>query len=76
MSLGAVIRVLRRQKGMTQQQLADAVEVSKRSVVRVEKGEQSITMDTFGRYADALGMRPSDLLRQSEAWSETNLSGD
>lgn len=73
MSLGAVIRVLRRERGWTQAQLAERVALSTRGVVRAETGGSSISVALLGRFADAFGMKPSELLRQSEVWTEDNL---
>ncbi len=72
MSLGAAIKTLREQRGLTQSQLAAAVGVSTRGVIRIEKGVTSLTVDVLGRYADALNVRPSELLRLSEVWSEVD----
>ncbi|MGO1526676.1 helix-turn-helix domain-containing protein [Corynebacterium variabile] len=72
MSLGTTIARLRLERDMTQTQLAAAVSVSKRSVIRIEQGQTSLTLDILGRYADALGIRRSKLLRLSEEQDAAN----
>ncbi len=71
-SLGTTIARLRLERDMTQTQLAAAVSVSKRSVIRIEQGQTSLTLDILGRYADALGVRPSELLRLAEEQDAAN----
>ena len=56
------VRRLRRQKGMTQEQLATAAGIDRTFVVRVEKGHFSVTLETIGAFAKALGISPSMLL--------------
>ncbi|RAV31924.1 XRE family transcriptional regulator [Corynebacterium heidelbergense] len=69
MMLGRVVESLRRERGMTQSQLAQAVGISTRGVIRLESGATSPTLDVFCRFADAFSMRPSELLRRAEALS-------
>lgn len=66
MNLGQSISALRRELGMTQGALADEVGISTRGVIRVEQGQTSLTVDVLGRFADALGVRPSRLLALAE----------
>lgn len=66
MNLGQSISALRREQGMTQGALADEVGISTRGVIRVEQGQTSLTVDVLGRFADALGVRPSRLLALAE----------
>lgn len=66
MNLGQSISALRREQGTTQGALADEVGISTRGVIRVEQGQTSLTVDVLGRFADALGVRPSRLLALAE----------
>lgn len=66
MNMGQSISALRREQGMTQGALADEVGISTRGVIRVEQGQTSLTVDVLGRFADALGVRPSRLLALAE----------
>jgi transcriptional regulator with XRE-family HTH domain len=62
-SLGQAIRAHREQRRMTQGELADLVELSRASVTNIELGRQSVLVDQLCRFADALGLRPADLLQ-------------
>lgn len=61
MTLGETIARLRRERGLTQAQLAEAVSVHKRGIIRVEQGSTSMTVDVVSRVADALGIQLSEL---------------
>lgn len=73
MNLGQSISALRRELGMTQGALADEVGISTRGVIRVEQGQTSLTVDVLGRFADALGVRPSRLLALAEEREQQDL---
>lgn len=77
-SLGATIAALRKKRGLTQAQLAEAVRVNKRGIIRVEQGSTSLTVDVLMRMADALGVRASELFRlvELEEQQRTTDSGD
>jgi len=51
--LGQLLK-LRNQKGWTQQELAEKAETSQQRISRIEKHEQSPTLKTLCRMADAL----------------------
>lgn len=53
---GARMRALRRERGWTQKQLADASGVSARSISSIENGIYSVTLDTAARIARGLGV--------------------
>lgn len=48
------LRVLREKAGMSQQQLADAAEISKLTIQRIENAKYSVTIDTLISISDAL----------------------
>lgn len=56
------IRDLRKQKGFTQQQLADIVGVSNVSLSNYERGVQTPDIETLSRLADALGVSVDTLI--------------
>jgi DNA-binding XRE family transcriptional regulator len=56
------IRDLRRARGLTLEQLAEAVGTSYQQVMRLEKGERRLTVDWMVRIAPALGVAPADLM--------------
>ena len=48
---------------MTQEQLATAAGLDRKTVNRIERGIHSIRLDNVWAISDALGMKTSDLLR-------------
>jgi DNA-binding XRE family transcriptional regulator len=67
LSFGAHLRALRKQRGLSQQALADEAELSWPTVQRVEAGNQSATLEVLAALAKALGLSLSDLLRFTAA---------
>ncbi len=53
--VGVRVRKRRHAVGMTQAQLAEAVGLSRTSIVNIEKGEQRVVIDYLRPLADALG---------------------
>lgn len=49
------IRALRKQKGLTQEDLAKKLRVSQQVISRIEKGRENISILTFKRIVDGLG---------------------
>lgn len=56
------IKEWRQHRGLTQDQLADRLDVSKASISRLESGRQPYTQDTLEALADALSCEPADLI--------------
>ena len=54
--IGQDIAQLRKEKGMTQQDLADRVEMQRAHIARIEAGRYSVGLDTLAQIATALGM--------------------
>jgi len=63
--LGRNLRVLRKTKGMSQEEFADALDIHRTYVGGLERGERNVTLKTMERIADALGMDPCDLLLET-----------
>ncbi|MFE0329091.1 helix-turn-helix domain-containing protein [Streptomyces sp. NPDC058960] len=61
--IGERIRTARLYANLTQEKVALAAEIDRPSVVRIEQGQQSPTLDTLIRLADAIGVPLSDLVR-------------
>jgi UDP-N-acetylglucosamine 1-carboxyvinyltransferase len=53
-SVGRLIRDARKQRGLTQNQLADLLKTSQSAVHRIEAGHQNLSLDYINRIADAL----------------------
>lgn len=62
--LGETIREIRREKGLTQEQLADLCGMHRSFVIAVEKGRQNATTMTLIRIAAALRVLPAELFRR------------
>jgi transcriptional regulator with XRE-family HTH domain len=56
---------LREARGMKQEELADAADLSQSQVSQVETAKHNIRMDVLHRLANALGVRVADLLNDS-----------
>lgn len=62
MVLGSQLRELRRSRGLTQEELAEALEVSPRYLAGIERGERNLTLDSVDVLADQLGVVACALL--------------
>jgi len=65
-SFGRRIRVLRKRKGMTQEQLAEAADISVDFLSLMERGVNAPSFATLERLADALGVPAKELFEFSE----------
>lgn len=52
---GKRIKEMRKKKGMTQEELSDAIAVSPFMIGKIERGESGTTIDTMGRMTEILG---------------------
>jgi transcriptional regulator with XRE-family HTH domain len=60
---GANIRAYRKQRGVSQEELADALGVHRTYMGGVERGERNLTLRSLERLAGRMGVDPVDLLR-------------
>lgn len=60
--LGLLIKELRVKEKIAQQQLAILCNVDRKTIYRIEKGEQNITISLLFSVADALKIKPSILI--------------
>ncbi|MBV8350628.1 MAG: helix-turn-helix transcriptional regulator [Mycolicibacterium sp.] len=74
MAVSEVIRTRRNQLGLTQSQLADAIGVNLRQVVRYEAGEQEPAFSVAVRLADSLDISLAELA--GEVPTGLNLNGE
>ena len=56
------LRILRKQKGLSQEDLAFQAGINRNYVGQIEREEKSPTIDMIEKIAGALGTSPSDLL--------------
>ena len=61
-AFGEHLRVLRKQRGLSQQALADEADISWPTVQRVETGSQSATLEVLAALAQALGLSLRELV--------------
>ena len=66
------VKELRTQHGLTQQQLADLVHVSSRTIISIEKGQYSPSLMLSYRMAKVFGVTVDNLKREDE--TRENLS--
>lgn len=69
-AFGIVISTLRVQKGLTQERMSGLAGIARSHLVALENGEKTVKLDTLWRIADALEMKPSDLIRLVEKETE------
>lgn len=55
--IGQRIAELRKERGMTQTQLAERCRLQQAHIARIEAGKHSVGLDTLAQIADALGMQ-------------------
>ena len=69
-AFGIVISTLRVRKELTQEKLSGLAGIARSHLVALENGEKTAKLDTLWRIADALEMRPSELIRLVENETE------
>lgn len=62
-SVGAKIKEFRKDRGWSQQKLADETNVEKKQIQRIERAEHSPTLSILVAIAKALGKQPFELLK-------------
>ena len=69
------IRELRLALGMTQETLAGLTELSEGYLSKLESGKRNLSLKIMPRIAQALGVKPSELIDVSRAWLEIDIAG-
>lgn len=59
---GKKIRIIRRKKGLSQEEAAAKTGIHVSTYGRIERGEINSPLQTINKIAQALGVRPSELL--------------
>lgn len=67
--IGLNVKVERTIKRLTQEQLAELIEVHEKYIGRIETGKQNVTIKTLNRIANALNIKLTRLLEDK---TETN----
>ena len=63
--LGNELRTLRKQQGYTIDEIAKMVDISAKTLARIEKAESSVTVSKLFALADVLGVSPDEMLRHA-----------
>ena len=63
---GVVISHLRTEKGMSQENLSAFAGIARSHLTMLENGRKTARIDTVFRIAEALGIKPSELIRLVE----------
>lgn len=64
---GLVISRLRSGKGLSQDKLSGLAGISRSHLAMIENGRKTVRLDTLWRLADALQVRPCELISMTEA---------
>ena len=67
-ALGAQLRNLRRSRGLTQEGLAEQLEVTPRYLAGIERGERNLTLDSVDALAAQLSVDSLSLLNVSTSY--------
>lgn len=60
--LGEKIRTLRKERGLTQEKLAELAKVDPKSVIEIESGKRNPTLKTLSKISSSLKISVEDLL--------------
>ena len=63
---GQTIRMLRKQRGLTQEVLSGLAAISRSHLAEIETGRNNPNVETLWRISEALGMKLSDLIQMVE----------
>lgn len=66
LAFGKVLRAVRKEAGLTQEQLAHAADLDRTFVSLMERGGRQPTVRVLFRLATALGVSPSHLIQLTE----------
>lgn len=59
---GNNLRLIRKDKGLSQEALADIAGLHRTYIGAIERGEQNVSLDNINKVAKALHIKPSSLL--------------
>ena len=65
-SFGTVVSRLRMRKGLSQEKLSGLAGISRSHLAAIENDKKTVRLDTLWRLADALGVKPDELIRMAE----------
>ena len=62
-AVGHILQVLRKKKGLTQEQLSGLATLDRTHYSKIERGLRNPTIDTVFKIASALDMKPHELVK-------------
>ncbi|SDF81016.1 Helix-turn-helix domain-containing protein [Mucilaginibacter pineti] len=62
--IGEFLKILRKQKGLSQDQLAARCDLTKSNISNIENGKKDFNFTTFLEYAKGLQLPPKELLNK------------
>ena len=65
-AMGRAIRALRQERQLSQEVLSGLAGIARTHLSMIEKGDKQVTFKTLWKLADALDMRPSQLVERIE----------
>lgn len=66
-AVGEAIRLIREQKGLSQEELAHRSGIHRTYVGGVERGERNPTVESLKKIADGLGVEPEEILARADS---------
>ncbi len=63
-AFGTRLRELRREKGISQEKLAEIAELHRTYVGGIERGERNVSLDNIWKLAEALGISPAAFFQE------------
>jgi transcriptional regulator with XRE-family HTH domain len=72
--IGEAVHTVRRERGLTQADLADLAHLSRPSIVNIEKGRQSLSVHALYKIASGLNIDIKKILPDSKEFLLTNTS--
>lgn len=64
-ALGGAIRVLRKERGLSQEALAHTCGIERSYMSGIERGQQNLTAIALGRIAEGIGVTLEQLMREA-----------
>lgn len=69
--VGARIRQVRLAKGLSQNEIAEAIQSYQQNVARSERGTENLTLDVLLRLANAMGVDPVEFFQDESPQKKT-----
>ena len=64
--IGSKIKRIREMRGITQEEIAEALNLTAQAYGRMERGETSISAERLGKIAEKLGVNTDEIMRYDE----------